>query len=175
MRNSRRGNQSLAQRLARNLIKRRKELSLTQAELAERLEGATETLSRFERARHLPSLKMLERMAGALRMPIADLLGDAASAPEVELDQSRLTAALDGSLRNVEFRTDKYFGFAVPTALPGVPSEILDPVNTWKDKAEFDATARKLVGMFQQNFAKYENTVDPEVRAAAPEVRMAAE
>jgi transcriptional regulator with XRE-family HTH domain len=96
VRNSRRGNQSLAQRLARNLLKRRKELSLTQAELAERLEVATETLSRFERARHLPSLKMLERMAGALRMPVADLLGDAASAPEVELDQSRLTAALDG-------------------------------------------------------------------------------
>ena len=96
MRNSRRGNQSLAQRLARNLLKRRKELALTQADLAERLEVATETLSRFERARHLPSLKMLERMAGALRMPIADLLGDAASMPEAELDQSRLTAALDG-------------------------------------------------------------------------------
>ena len=96
MRNSRRGNQSLAQRLARNLLKRRKELSLTQAELAERLEVATETLSRFERARHLPSLKMLERMAGALRIPVADLLGDAASMPEAELDQSRLTAALDG-------------------------------------------------------------------------------
>ena len=47
-------------------------------------------------------------------------------------------------LRNVDFRTDKYFGFAVPTALPGVPSEILDPVNTWKDKAEFDKTARAL-------------------------------
>ncbi len=96
MRNSRRGNQSLAQRLARNLLKRRKELALTQAELAERLEVATETLSRFERARHLPSLKMLERMAGALRIPVADLLGDAASMPEAELDQSRLTAALDG-------------------------------------------------------------------------------
>jgi transcriptional regulator with XRE-family HTH domain len=96
VRNSRRGNQSLAQRFARNLLKRRKELALTQADLAERLGVANETLSRFERARHLPSLKMLERMAGALRMPIADLLGDAASAPEVELDQSRLTAALDG-------------------------------------------------------------------------------
>ena len=96
MRNSRRGNQSLAQRLARNLLKRRKELALTQAELAERLEVATETLSRFERARHLPSLKMLERMAGAVRIPVADLLGDAASMPEAELDQSRLTAALDG-------------------------------------------------------------------------------
>ena len=96
MRNSRRGNQSLAQRFARNLLKRRKELLLTQADLAERLGVATETLSRFERARHLPSLKMLERMAGALRMPIADLIGDAALTPELELDQSRLTAALDG-------------------------------------------------------------------------------
>jgi len=96
VRNSRRGNQSLAQRFARNLLKRRKELLLTQADLAERLGVATETLSRFERARHLPSLKMLERMAGALRMPIADLIGDAALTPELELDQSRLTAALDG-------------------------------------------------------------------------------
>ena len=51
----------------------------------------------------------------------------------IKVTRALLTAALDGSLRNVEFRTDKYFGFAVPTALPGVPSEILDPVNTWKD------------------------------------------
>ena len=78
-------------------------------------------------------------------------------------------------LRNVEFRTDKYFGFAVPTALPGVPSEILDPVNTWKDKAEFDKTARALVGMFQKNFAKFEAQVDAEVRAAAPDLKLAAE
>ena len=65
--------------------------------------------------------------------------------------------------------------FAVPTALPGVPSEILDPVNTWKDKAEFDKTARALVGMFQKNFAKFEAKVDADVRAAAPEVKLAAE
>jgi len=96
VRNSRRGNQSLAHRFARNLLKRRKELFLTQADLAERLGVATETLSRFERARHLPSLKMLERMAGALRIPIADLIGDAPLLPAIELDQSRLTAALDG-------------------------------------------------------------------------------
>ena len=84
----------------------------------------------------------------------------------IKVTRALLTAALDGSLRNVEFRTDKYFGFAVPTALPGVPSEILDPVNTWKDKAEFDKTARSLVGMFQKNFAKFEAQVAAEVRAA---------
>jgi phosphoenolpyruvate carboxykinase (ATP) len=93
----------------------------------------------------------------------------------IKVTRALLTAALDGSLRNVEFRTDKYFGFAVPTALPGVPSEILNPVNTWKDKDEFDKTARALVGMFQKNFAKFEAQVDAEVRAAAPEVKLAAE
>jgi phosphoenolpyruvate carboxykinase (ATP) len=41
--------------------------------------------------------------------------------------------------------------------------------------AEFDETARKLVGMFQKNFAQFESHVDAEVRAAAPEVRIAAE
>ena len=93
----------------------------------------------------------------------------------IKVTRALLTAALDGSLRSVEFRTDKYFGFAVPTALPGVPSEILDPVNTWKDKAEFDKTASALVGMFQKNFAKFEAQVDADVRAAAPEVKLAAE
>ncbi|MFZ5732584.1 MAG: phosphoenolpyruvate carboxykinase [Pseudomonadota bacterium] len=93
----------------------------------------------------------------------------------IKVTRALLTAALNGSLRNVEFRTDKYFGFAVPAALPGVPTEILDPVNTWKDKAEFDATARKLVGMFQKNFAKYESHVDADVKAAAPDLKMAAE
>src|SRR4051794_29037298 len=93
----------------------------------------------------------------------------------IKVTRALLTAALDGSLRTVEFRTDKYFGFAVPTALPGVPSDILDPINTWKDKAEFDKTARALVGMFQKNFAKFEAQVDADVRAAAPEVKLAAE
>ena len=93
----------------------------------------------------------------------------------IKVTRALLTAALDGSLRNVEFRTDKYFGFAVPTALPGVPSEILNPVNTWKDKAEFDKTARALVGMFQKNFAKFESHVDADVRAAAPDIKLAAE
>src|SRR3982074_2464078 len=88
---------------------------------------------------------------------------------------ARLSAALNGSLRNADFRTDKYFGFAVPTSLPGVEPHILDPIKTWADKIEFDRTARALVGMFQKNFAKFESQVDAEVRAAAPDVKLAAE
>ena len=63
----------------------------------------------------------------------------------------------------------------MPTSLPGVEPHILDPIKTWKDKAEFDKTARALVAMFQKNFAKFESSVDADVRAAAPEVRLAAE
>src|SRR5258708_8671464 len=73
----------------------------------------------------------------------------------IKVTRALLTAALDGSLRNGDFRTDRYFGFAVPTSLPGVEPHILDPIKTWADKAEFDKTARALVGMFQKNFAKF--------------------
>jgi len=93
----------------------------------------------------------------------------------IKVTRALVTGALDGSLKKVEFHTDPYFGFAVPTSVPGIDTKLLYPQQTWADKKAFDETARKLVAMFQQNFAKYEKTVDPEVRAAAPEVRMAAE
>jgi phosphoenolpyruvate carboxykinase (ATP) len=93
----------------------------------------------------------------------------------IKATRALVTGALDGSLKNASYRTDPYFGFAVPTSVPGVEPHLLYPMKTWKDKAGFDATARKLVGMFQNNFTKYEKDVDAEVRDAAPEVRLAAE
>ena len=93
----------------------------------------------------------------------------------IKVTRTLLTAALDGSLRNAKFRTDPYFGFQVPVAVPGIEPHLLQPFKTWKDKAEFDATARKLVRMFQDNFVKFEEHVGPDVKAAAPEVRIAAE
>ncbi len=93
----------------------------------------------------------------------------------IKVTRTLLTAALDGSLKTAKFRTDPYFGFAVPTHLAGVEPHLLYPQKTWQNKAEYDDTARKLVGMFQKNFAQFENHVDADVRAAAPEVRIAAE
>jgi phosphoenolpyruvate carboxykinase (ATP) len=93
----------------------------------------------------------------------------------INVTRTLLAAALNGSLRNATFRTDPYFGFAVPTQLAGVEPHLLYPFKTWRDKSEFDVTARKLVQMFQDNFVKFEQHVDPEVRAAAPVVRIAAE
>jgi phosphoenolpyruvate carboxykinase (ATP) len=79
-----------------------------------------------------------------------------------------LNAALDGSLGGAEFRTDENFGFEVPVAVPGVDGAILNPRDTWADKADYDATAAKLVKLFIDNFAKFEAHVDQSVREAAP-------
>jgi phosphoenolpyruvate carboxykinase (ATP) len=93
----------------------------------------------------------------------------------IKATRTLLTAALNGSLKNAQFRTDPYFGFAVPTAVPDVDTNLLDPIKTWADKSEFDKTARDLVGMFQKNFAKFEKHVTPDIAAAAPQVKLAAE
>jgi phosphoenolpyruvate carboxykinase (ATP) len=93
----------------------------------------------------------------------------------IKATRTLLTAALDGSLKDADFRTDPYFGFAVPTSVRGVEPHLLNPMKTWKDKAAFDKTARDLVAMFQKNFARFERHVTADVKAAAPEVRIAAE
>jgi len=86
----------------------------------------------------------------------------------IKATRALLSAALDGSLAKVEKRLDPNFGFQVPLSVPGVDTAILDPRNTWADKAAYDAQARKLVGMFVANFTKFEKHVAEDVRAAAP-------
>lgn len=86
----------------------------------------------------------------------------------IKVTRGLLTAALDGSLAKANFRTDPYFGFQVPTEVPGIDSTILNPVMTWADKGEFEAMAKRLVEMFQKNFTIFESYVDDEVKAALP-------
>jgi phosphoenolpyruvate carboxykinase (ATP) len=81
-----------------------------------------------------------------------------------------LNAALDGSLNDVEFRKDPNFGFEVPVSVPSVDTSILDPRQTWSNPAEYDATAAKLVDLFNENFAQFADAVDEGVRQAAPKV-----
>jgi phosphoenolpyruvate carboxykinase (ATP) len=93
----------------------------------------------------------------------------------IQVTRGLVSAVLDGSLKNAPFRTDPYFGFSVPTSVPGVESHLLYPFKTWRNKSEFDQTARKLVAMFHDNFLAFETQVEAEVRAAGPAVRLAAE
>jgi phosphoenolpyruvate carboxykinase (ATP) len=78
-----------------------------------------------------------------------------------------LRAALDGSLARVEYETDPFFGLQIPKAVPGIPTEVLNPRNTWADKAGYDRTAQNLVGLFEKNFEGFSGGVSEEVLAAA--------
>ena len=79
-----------------------------------------------------------------------------------------LNAALDGLLDNVQYRQDKLFGFDVPTSCPDVPTEILDPENTWANKDEYWQKYDELAANFAENFKLFESGCDPEVAAAGP-------
>ncbi len=78
-----------------------------------------------------------------------------------------ISAALDGSLAKVEFRTEPFFGLSIPQSVPGIPDEVLDPRQSWADKAAYDQTARDLLARFEKNFAGFEAGVGEDVKAAA--------
>ncbi len=86
----------------------------------------------------------------------------------IKVTRALLHAALDGSLLNAPMRTDENFGLEVPTEVPGVPAEILNPRRTWADQDAYDKKAKMLVALFIENFVEFEEYVDAEVRAAAP-------
>jgi phosphoenolpyruvate carboxykinase (ATP) len=85
----------------------------------------------------------------------------------IKATRALLTAALDGSLNDAEFRKDANFGFDVPVAVAGVDTGLLDPRSTWGDPAAYDAQAQKLVKMFAANFEQYLPYIDEDVKAAA--------
>ncbi|WP_158965395.1 phosphoenolpyruvate carboxykinase [Chachezhania sediminis] len=85
----------------------------------------------------------------------------------IRATRALLTAALDGSLSEAEFRKDPNFGFEVPVAVQGVAEVLLDPRRTWEDKSAYDAQAAKLVQMFADNFEQYVPYIDDDVKAVA--------
>ena len=75
-----------------------------------------------------------------------------------------------GALAKAKTERDPVFGFDVATECPGVPREILWPRDTWADASAYDAAAKKLAGLFGDNFKKYESGVSAEIKAAGPPV-----
>jgi len=69
--------------------------------------------------------------------------------------RAMIRAAMSGTLDNVGFQPDPVFGLSVPKTCPDVPYEILMPRNTWADSAAYDAQAKKLFDMFEENFKKF--------------------
>jgi phosphoenolpyruvate carboxykinase (ATP) len=79
-----------------------------------------------------------------------------------------LNAALDGKLSEVEYRTDKLFGFKVPLSCPDVPEDVLEPSNSWGDKNEYWKRYDALAARFIENFKLFEEGCTLEVRNAGP-------
>ncbi len=79
-----------------------------------------------------------------------------------------IDAIYSGVLDTAPTQTDAIFGLAAVTQCPEVPADLLVPQNTWSDKSAFDKTARKLAGLFTENFKKYADGVSGAVRKAGP-------
>ena len=72
---------------------------------------------------------------------------------------------------NVEYSTHEVFGLKMPNSCPNVPSEVLHPKNTWKNKQAYDKKAYNLAKQFVNNFKQFESNANAEILAAAPKLR----
>ena len=86
---------------------------------------------------------------------------------KIKYSRAMVTAALSGALDIVKYRHDDLFNLDIPTEVEGVPSEILDPKNTWEDKDSYVLSAKKLAQMFVENFKKFDG-VSSEIVKAGP-------
>jgi len=86
---------------------------------------------------------------------------------KIAYTRAMLHAALDGKLDAAGFTPDPNFGVLVPNACPNVPTEVLNPKNTWANAVAYDAQARDLTQRFEGNFEQFESHVGDSVKAAA--------
>ncbi|MFL5487879.1 MAG: phosphoenolpyruvate carboxykinase (ATP) [Gemmatimonadaceae bacterium] len=86
---------------------------------------------------------------------------------KLEYTRAIVNAALAGRLDKVKTQTDSMFGLAVPIEIDGVPSSVLNARGTWSDPAAYDLQAKRLAGMFRENFEKF-GTVEAATKNAGP-------
>ncbi|GKU94974.1 hypothetical protein SLEP1_g8395 [Rubroshorea leprosula] len=86
-----------------------------------------------------------------------------------------IDAIHSGSLLKAKYKKTVVFGLEIPTGIEGVPSEILEPQNTWKDKKAYKDTLLKLAELFKNNFETFtnykigeDNKLTEEILAAGP-------
>ena len=86
---------------------------------------------------------------------------------KIEYTRKMITAVLNQSLEKVNYERNKVFNLDVPKTCPGVPSKVLDPKKTWKNKKAYDKAAKSLAKMFVDNFKKFKK-VSPNIKKAGP-------
>ena len=86
---------------------------------------------------------------------------------KIQFTRAMVNAAIEGRLKDVKYKSEPFFGLQIPQSVPEVPAEVLDPRAAWSDPAAYDAQAKKLAGLFAENFKKYEKLASDAVNAAA--------
>ena len=88
---------------------------------------------------------------------------------DIKVTRAMVRAALAGKLDGVEYRDDPVFKLSVPVSCPGVPENVLHPVNTWQDKEAFLKQAGKLASQFRNHFQKtFAGKVSDDIAAQCP-------
>lgn len=87
---------------------------------------------------------------------------------KLKYTRNMISAALSGALQEVDIIKHPVFEVLMPKSCPGVPTEILNPVNTWKDKEAYEQAANTLAEKFIHNFEKYEEFANEEILKGAP-------
>ena len=87
---------------------------------------------------------------------------------KLKYTRAMLDAALNGDLDNVSYENHPVFGVEMPSECPNVPSELLNPVNTWESKSDYNQKANHLAGLFNKNFEQFADGVNQECLDAAP-------
>lgn len=81
-----------------------------------------------------------------------------------------IDAIHEDTFQGIEFENFPTFNFNIPKECPGVPSEVLNPKNTWADKADYDRTLNKLASEFVNNFKTFEDKASQAVIQAGPQL-----
>jgi len=89
---------------------------------------------------------------------------------DIDITRAIVHATLTGEIDKVEYEEDPLFHILAPRSCPHVPSEILNPRNTWDDKDAFDQLAQKLAQDFSAHFdrAYGDKGIDPAVARQCP-------
>ena len=88
---------------------------------------------------------------------------------DIKHTRALISAVLDGNLETVSFKPDSAFQLQIPESCPEVPSDMLDPRNTWKDKRAYQQKAEELAKRFARNFQNFSD-IPKEIVSAGPKV-----
>ncbi|MBD3906443.1 phosphoenolpyruvate carboxykinase (ATP) [Chryseobacterium sp. Ch-15] len=90
----------------------------------------------------------------------------------LQYTRAMISAVLENKLENVDFITDTVFGLQMPIECEGVPSEILNPKNTWDSQSAYDEKAQHLAEQFAQNFESFEAFTSQEILSGGPSTQI---